>query len=720
MARSLASKLTELSPEDLAIYEAYRQAVLRSGISSRVFSGKCRGRLDPEGSGASTLGNHLGAARRFLREWSLQGWAKLTPDEQLAILTKPHSSSYPIGLRAFVCWLALTGRLSLTPELLSRLDEQYPRAVWWLEHGRLAWPELLDRVVSAARKLGYSRDTALQVFASVAKACAYLRKPPEALTQNDLIALSDAIRERRAKWRAEKNQPIRGREHQPLSPWTTGSVLYHAGLFPESPDTHLIGRRDGRGIEETQLGFLRHRWPAHHGVATRYLAQRRSMVSLSSVKQETAALGSFFRWLTHNHPEVTDLRQLERGKHIEPYLRWVLEEGGPGRVTGQARWTVSTCYGRLDCLQRFFRMLTFWGWPEAPTKPLLLPGDLPALPDPLPRAFDDVDAARMVQLARASSNPLEALIIELFADCGLRASEARNLRVSDVVTFGGSTGQPNSQTWLHVPLGKLRNDRYVPISPELKLALDTFLAGERSSREWEGLTPPPEWTAYILARKGRRVSRAYCNQVVRRVAERAGVVDGHSHRWRHTFATQAINHGMDLAAIATLLGHVSLEMTMVYARIANPKLRQEFERVSQQVQAFYAAVAKDSSGSNSPVALPAGALGPAMVVARRELEWRRLGNGWCTRRAYLDCRHELVCERCVHFNTDWLFLSVLKAQHEDAVTKGQQARTAVFAKLVASLNAADQRCDVDASVNRPRSDGGPCSSPNPSSKGELA
>jgi hypothetical protein len=318
-----------------------------------------------------------------------------------------------------------------------------------------------------------------------------------------------------------------------------------------------------------------------------------------------------------------------------------------------------------------------------------LPGDLPRLPDPLPKAFDDVEAAGMVQLARSAHDPLERLIIELLASCGLRAGEARDLKLSDVVMFGGSSDHPASQPWLRVPLGKLGNDRYVPIGAELQAALETFLSAQRSSREWEGLSTPPAWTAYLLARRGRRVSTAYCNQVVHRVADRAGIVDAHAHRWRHTFATQAINRGMELAAIATLLGHTTLDMTMVYARIANPTLRREFERVSKDVQAFYTVVGDNPPEPEAGITLPNGLLGPAMVVTRRELEWRRLGNGWCTRRAYLDCRYELICERCVHFNTDRLFLPVLEAQHADAVRKGQQPRVAIFANLIASLNQPD-------------------------------
>ena len=217
----------------------------------------------------------------------------------------------------------------------------------------------------------------------------------------------------------------------------------------------------------------------------------------------------------------------------------------------------------------------------------------------------------------------------------------------------------------------------------------------------DDLPAPPPWTAYLLARKGRRVWAVYCNRVVQKVAACAGVADAHAHRWRHTFATQAINRGMDLASIATLLGHRTLEMTMVYARIASPALRQEFERISQQVQAFYAAVGQDSDLADGPVVLPPGTLGPAMTVARREMEWRRLGNGWCTRRAYLDCRYELVCERCIHFNTDRLFLPILQAQAEDARRKGQQARIEILTKLVVALEQAEATDAVVPAVSGP-------------------
>jgi hypothetical protein len=72
------------------------------------------------------------------------------------------------------------------------------------------------------------------------------------------------------------------------------------------------------------------------------------------------------------------------------------------------------------------------------------------------------------------------------------------------------------------------------------------------------------------------------------------------------------------------------------------------------------------------------------------------------RRADLECRHELVCERCVHFNTDRLVLPVLEAQHADAVRKGRQARVELFDRLIGSLEAGEQHGGVMPVVSGPR------------------
>jgi integrase len=356
------------------------------------------------------------------------------------------------GLRPFVCWLALTDRQPFPAGFLAALEREMPAGIRWIEVGRLAWPELLEHLTSTARKLGYVDDVAHGVCHTVTRAAAQTGKTPAELTMTDLLALSEEVRQHQTTRRAEQGQPPPACQRRRLWPWAAGAVLYHAGLWPEPPDPHLIGRQPGLGTEEARLGFLREGWPALHAVTIRYLAQRRTTLRPSTVKSETLALAAFFRWLTQHHPEVTELAQLERRVHIEPYLHWIRDEAEPGCRPGQGQWSLSTRHHALTCLRRFFHLLELWEWPEAPKRPLVLPGDVPRLPDPLPKAFDDVDAARMVQLARTTADPLERLVIELLAGCGLRRGEAHDLKLSDIVTFGG---QPAAQPWLRVPLGKL-------------------------------------------------------------------------------------------------------------------------------------------------------------------------------------------------------------------------------------------------------------------------
>jgi integrase len=62
--------------------------------------------------------------------------------------------------------------------------------------------------------------------------------------------------------------------------------------------------------------------------------------------------------------------------------------------------------------------------------------------------------------ARACPDPRDRLVIELLARTGMRAGERADLEADAVVRIGEAY-------WLRVPLGKLRNDRYLPLHPDL-------------------------------------------------------------------------------------------------------------------------------------------------------------------------------------------------------------------------------------------------------------
>ena len=146
---------------------------------------------------------------------------------------------------------------------------------------------------------------------------------------------------------------------------------------------------------------------------------------------------------------------------------------------------------------------------------------------------------------------------------------------------------------------------------------------------------------------------------------------------RHQRSTPftSFNRGMSLEAIAALLGHRSMRMTLVYARIANRTVADEYFTVAEKVEALY----------DAPKSLPANAEGTEMTRLRQEMHARMLGNGYCARPVGLDCHFESICESCTFFQTTIEFRPTLERQRDDADTKGQIGRKKIFDGLLSRL-----------------------------------
>jgi len=286
------------------------------------------------------------------------------------------------------------------------------------------------------------------------------------------------------------------------------------------------------------------------------------------------------------------------------------------------------------------------------------------LDDPLPRFLDDASAAALMRAA-AVAPALDRLVVEVLARTGLRVGELCALEANAVVRIGATY-------WLKVPIGKLHNDRYLPLHPLVVELLGTWRS-EKANQDKD----------LLITDHGRPLDRHRVGRIVKRTGQAAGVGHVHPHRLRHTLATQAVNRGMSLEAVAALLGHKSLRMTLVYARIADRKVADEYFRVTEQVEALYSA--------EGP-ALPASAEGERMRRLRLEMQRRLLGNGYCNRPAELDCAFETVCETCVHFSTGAEFVPVLMRQRDHAAERDQRRLVSVFNGLL-------DRVDQDVKVS---------------------
>ncbi len=385
----------------------------------------------------------------------------------------------------------------------------------------------------------------------------------------------------------------------------------------------------------------------------RYLEQVACVLRPGSVSGADLALRSFAAFLAEASPPAASLAGITR-RHVEDFKPWLAARPGQNKP----RLTPATIAHRLGTLRMFFVRIEEWGWDEAPPRVPMFPGDLPRQDHPLPKALDDATAARLLRAAQADPRMLVRVTVEVLLRTGLRVSEFTGLQAGAVVHIGAAP-------WLHVPVGKLHEDRYLPLHPQLITLIDGYRAAH-----------VPAGHPLLLPREnGRPLDRHTVTRFINKAGAAAGLAHIHPHQLRHTLATQAINRGMSLEAIAALLGHRSLDMTLRYARIASRTVADEYFAVTEKVEALY----------GQPAQLPADAAGPRMNRLRRE-HHRLLGNGYCTRPPQLDCAFESICETCTYFQTSIEFRPVLAAQHDDAAAKTQASRQQLFARLLNQID----------------------------------
>ncbi len=124
---------------------------------------------------------------------------------------------------------------------------------------------------------------------------------------------------------------------------------------------------------------------------------------------------------------------------------------------------------------------------------------------------------------------------------------------------------------------------------------------------------------------------------------------------------------------------------MVYARIANRTVQQEYSAVSQYLEEICNQVKLSDSNERLIKAAPVEG---TQMRRLREDNWRLLGNGYCTRPEGVTCEYETIYESCTCFSTTVDFLPLLNKQKQDAEEKGQAQRAQIFSKLIQTLEQA--------------------------------
>jgi len=216
---------------------------------------------------------------------------------------------------------------------------------------------------------------------------------------------------------------------------------------------------------------------------------------------------------------------------------------------------------KVACLRSFYRHLRREGAIDHdPTAELRGPPKSQRLPKVLSR--DEV--ARLLNGPKGTDPRAlrDRALLEIMYACGLRASEAIGLELSDIDLEEGVVRAR----------GKGSKERLVPIGRQAVAALRAYC---RSGRPF--LLGARVEARLFLNHRGSGLTRQGLYKIVQGYARGAGLEEKMSpHTLRHTFATHLLAGGCDLRSLQEMLGHADLATTQVYTHLSAERLKDAY------------------------------------------------------------------------------------------------------------------------------------------------
>jgi integrase len=306
------------------------------------------------------------------------------------------------------------------------------------------------------------------------------------------------------------------------------------------------------------VNFLR-RPPLHHPLAPIFEHAVESIstaLSPDTARHYRGTVHSFLSYLAVYHPEIKHLDQLRRDPHI---LGWM------SRLRAQKRPLATGSYINLLVALRAIVNDLAWTNKNTELARLIRREDIPRAPQKLPRPL----SAEQDQLLRQEllrRNDLGANAFLLIRHTGMRIGECADLSWECLRSTG-----PN-QWAIHVPLGKLKTERMVPVDA----SVSTLVQRLRFFRSLDPLPPDGRLLARPTSKDALvRQLRDYLHQACFELNISTKIVP---HQLRHTYATEMLRAGVTFPVLMKLLGHVDPEMTMRYVDIALTDLQREFNQ----------------------------------------------------------------------------------------------------------------------------------------------
>lgn len=186
-------------------------------------------------------------------------------------------------------------------------------------------------------------------------------------------------------------------------------------------------------------------------------------------------------------------------------------------------------------------------------------------------AFTDIEVEK---IRMAAEGEREKMIIEVLLSTGCRVSELCNIRVDEI---------DGNKVLVH---GKGAKDRTVYLNARAELAVQVYLgerrdanpyllAGgnfENADKKGKGKREMKDWWKNPDTLNEEHLTSGTVEQMMRKIAKRAGVEKANPHKFRRTCATMALRRGMPIEQVSKMLGHEELSTTQIYLDLTEDEL----------------------------------------------------------------------------------------------------------------------------------------------------
>jgi len=205
----------------------------------------------------------------------------------------------------------------------------------------------------------------------------------------------------------------------------------------------------------------------------------------------------------------------------------------------------------------------------------------------------DLEPTQLQSLIAAGTNPRDRAFIVLLARCGVRISEAIQLKVADINFQRGTLtiihfkdksrlkclhcGENLGKRHLFCPgcgnkVGKAlrekvehRRQRTIPVDRGTLSLISEYL-------QWRERFPYRGPLVFPISRQ-----RGW--QLVEKIGRRVGIKGLHPHNFRRLLATTWVKKGLNVKKLQILLGHANIATTMEYVDSSFEQLRSEYEKL---------------------------------------------------------------------------------------------------------------------------------------------